>query len=220
MLWAIDIHDFLTRPQKESYFWEVNMSAYNLKSNESLILKADRVVHCNSKSNNFSELLLTNLHIVLIASKGIFGNNKSVQTFPIKQIKIFNGQAQVKLGKQRNGSPQIEVFFLHSQETFGFEKKKEAMNWIDNISQLLTGKAAEFTPAERAVIPGTEVVAETFKSTIDVFKGTFGMKTKADSKEVTEVNLTKKCVSCRAPLTGGSSQKITCHYCDTEQTLG
>lgn len=74
--------------------------------------------------------------------------------------------------------------------------------------------------ANQFAIPGAGVVAETLKDTIDVFKGTLGIKSK--SKATNEpVRVTKKCIGCMSPtpLTGTKGQSIRCRYCDTDQIL-
>lgn len=194
------------------------MSKYNLQANEKVVMKSDRVLYGGVMSSYTNELLLTNLNIVLI-SKGIFGNSKGIQIFPINKIKIFENEAQVRLGKQRNGSPQLEIYFLNSQEVFGFEKKREVLSWIDNISKLLVGKPAEFISGERNVIPGTEFVAETLKGTVDAFKGALGIQLEKTNKKTILENKTQKCISCRAPISGVIGQNVHCKYCDTEQTM-
>lgn len=194
------------------------MVKYNLQPNEFVVLKSDRVLHGGVRAVYTDELILTNLNVVLI-SKGFFNNTKNIQTYPVNQIKVFDGQAQAKLGKQRSGYPQLEIYFLNDQEAFGFEQKKEVLNWIDNISKLLTGKSANIVPGGRAAIPGTEFIAETLKSTLDTFKGAFGIQLKKSDKEIEPKKVTKKCISCMAPISGYIGQSVRCKYCDTEQNL-
>jgi hypothetical protein len=202
------------------------MANYNLQPNESIIMKSDRVSH---KEGIFSayytdELILTNLNIVLI-SKGAFGNTKNIQTYPVNQIKVFNGQAQAILGKQKTGSPQLEVYFLNGQESFGFESKKEINKWVDNINQLVTGNPIDSKTSESKAIPGTEYIAETLKDTVDTFKEAFGLKTKINnSKNVNsapaeKVAVTQKCTACGASISGYKGQVVYCQYCDTKQQL-
>ena len=114
------------------------MANYNLQPNEFMIMNQNQVSHGGRMANFTGELILTNLNIVLV-SKGAFGNTKGVQTFPLNQIKVFNGKAQVLLGKTRGGYPQLDLYFLNGQESFGFQSKKEAVKWGANINKLITG---------------------------------------------------------------------------------
>ena len=194
------------------------MSKYNLQPNESIVMKSDRVLRAGLMTSYTDELILTNLNVILI-SKGVFGNTKNIQRYPINQIKVFNEQVQAKLGKQRSGLPQLEIYFINGQELFGFENKKEVINWIKNISKLLTGKSVDIDLGPHKTIPGTEFVAEALKGTLDTFKSTFGIQLKKTSKVVGSEKITKNCISCMAPISGYKGQTISCKYCDTEQNL-
>lgn len=194
------------------------MKKYNLQPNESLILKSERVLHGGAMANFTDELMLTNLNLVLI-SKGIFGNVKNIHTYPVREIKVFNSEAQAKLGKHRNTWPQVEVYFLRGSEAFAFEKKKEAIKWIESINKLVTGKSAVIDNDNSMSIPGTEFIAETLKGTIDTFKGVLGISPMASKHEIEETKAAGKCIGCRAPITGCKGLTTTCKYCDTEQSL-
>jgi len=194
------------------------MRKYNLQPNEVVVLKSNRVLHGGVMATYTDELILTNLNVVLI-SKNIFNKTKNIQTYPVNQIKVFDGQVQAKLGKQRSGFPQLEIYFINNQEIFGFEQKKEVLNWINHISKLLTGKSANIDADKHVALPGTEYIAETLKSTIDTFKGAFGIKLKKSDEAVEPIKVTKKCISCRAPISGYKGQTVRCQYCDTEQNL-
>jgi flagellar motor switch protein FliN len=96
------------------------------------------------------ELILTNLNLVYITTKGVFKTTYITQKYPINQIKVFNGKAQVILGK--NGD--IDIYFRNEQESFRFwnndtlfsDKKaeKEAAKWVNAINQLIAGQVPEF----------------------------------------------------------------------------
>lgn len=188
---------------------------YNLQPNESMIMSQDRTLHGGRMATFTDELILTDLHIVLV-SKGAFGNTKGIQTFPLNQIKIFNGQAQVLLGKTSGGYPQLDVYFLNGQESFGFESKKEAVKWIANINKLITGNEGEVDTSPSIAIPGVEYVAETLKGTMDTFKGALGIKSKASGMSE---KAAKKCSYCGAPISGVKGQAVRCQYCDADQQL-
>ena len=191
------------------------MAKYNLLPNESMIMTQDHVLHGGLMASFNDELMLTNLHIVLI-SKGILGNTKNIQTFPLNQIKVFNGQCQVLLGKTKGGYPQLDVYFLNGQEGFGFQSKKDAAKWLATINKLVTGNEYEADASPSMAIPGTEFIAETLKSTVDTFKGALGIKSKSAE---TPTKATKKCSFCGAPITGIKGQIVRCQYCDADQQL-
>ena len=192
------------------------MAKYNLQPNESMIMNQDRILHGGLMANFTDELILTNLHLVLVR-KGAFGNTKGIQTFPLNQIKVFNRQAQVLLGKTRGGYPQLDVYFLNGQDSFGFESKKEAVKWIANINKLITGNEGEVDTSPNMAIPGAEYIAETLKGTMDTFKGALGIKSKNNNEMSTKA--AKKCSSCGASISGTKGQIVRCQYCDADQQL-
>jgi precorrin-6B methylase 2 len=107
---------------------------YALQQNEVVILKSEEVYH---EKINIDELLLTNLNIIAVSSKGVFKKQINVQYFPIDQIKIFNGKAWAIIPEEDEC---LEIYFLNGQETFEFGSKKEAIKWADNINSLLAGE--------------------------------------------------------------------------------
>ena len=76
------------------------MTKYILQTNESLIMKSERVLYGGVLSTYTNELILTNMNIVLII-KGVFGNSKDIRQYPIDQIKIFNGQPQAPFNETK-----------------------------------------------------------------------------------------------------------------------
>lgn len=192
------------------------MAKYNLQPNESIIMKQERVLHGGRMATFTDELILTNINLVLI-SKGLLGNSKGIQIIPLKQIKVFNGKAQVLIGKTSGGFPQLDVYYSSGQDSFGFESKKEAIKWMDNINKLVTGKSIVVDASPGMAIPGSEYIAETLKGTIDTFKGAFGLKQKNSTELPSKV--AKKCSSCGAPISGTKGEIIRCLYCDADQQL-
>lgn len=198
------------------------MGKYNLEPNESLLIQSTSVLCEGSRLMPVytDELILTNLNIIHI-SKGIIGNIKRVQKYPLNQVKIINGEAQAIMGKSSNGMPELQIYFVNGQVAFKFQilGKKEIVKYVNEISKVLIGNdSSRNSAANPFAIPGAGLVAETLKDTIGVFKGTFGIKSK--SKDADEpVRVTKKCIGCMSHLTGTKSQSIRCRYCDTDQIL-
>lgn len=191
------------------------MADYSLLPNENVILENYNVCHFErGKTSNVGELVLTNLNLIFV-KKGTFGRLQGIQKFPLSKIKTVEGNAQILFKKSSSGHYQIELFFLNSQEIFVFNSlgKKDVIEWLDEISEIITGHPAPLTSSERIYIPGSDVVADTLKNTFNTIKGSFGIKDKDPEK------ITKRCISCRAPLTGNIGQTVYCKYCDTEQSL-
>ncbi|MBD7914741.1 hypothetical protein H9660_06245 [Clostridium sp. Sa3CUN1] len=195
------------------------MSKYNLQSNESFILENDHVRHGNSNG----ELILTNLNLVYITTKGVFRTNYIHQIYPIKQIKVFNEKAQVVLGKDGN----IDIYFVNGMESFKFwntdslfsmkKAEKEASRWINAINNLITGQVSEIDMAVTSKSVDSGVIAGAIKDTFEVFKGALGGKTQNNNEIAKKV--AKKCSFCGAPISGVEGQIVRCQYCDGDQQL-
>ncbi|MGG3562747.1 hypothetical protein ABES03_14225 [Neobacillus rhizosphaerae] len=195
------------------------MVKYNLEPSESILIQSTGVCEGSGLMTAFTdELILTNMNIIHV-SKGLFGNTKSVRKYPLNQVKIINGEAQASMGKSTNGIPNLQIYFTNGQLSFKFQSsaKKEIVKYVNGISKVLIGRESNLV-ANQFAIPGAEIVAETLKDTIGVFKGTLGIKSKGKAADE-PVKATKKCIGCMSPLTGTKGQSIRCSYCDTDQIL-
>ena len=205
---------------------------YNLMPNESVIMQETSVAHGGAMAMYTDELILTNLNIVCI-SKGMFGNTKNIFQYPINQIKRFNGRPQTLMNKLSNGLPCLEIYFMNgASETFSFQtsNKKIISKWIDAINCIVTGNDIE----DKSQIYedddyDPDTLAGAFKEVGDQFKeigaelrDAFGFKPKKKKNsdaELSPVKVSKKCISCSAPLVGYKGKSVKCKYCDTEQIL-
>lgn len=191
------------------------MSRYNLQPNEVVVLTESGVAHGGVFAGYTDELMLTNLCLVLV-KKGIFGNTKSVLTFPVNGVKVWNGQAQAKVGEARNGTPALQVYFLNGLETFSFQSggKRKVAEWAARINEVVTGTPAPTNQmAGSMAIPGADVVAGVLADTFNVFKDRFGRGPQAP------VHVSCSCWSCGASITGTQGTTVTCGYCRTAQQL-
>lgn len=166
------------------------------------------------------ELMLTNLNLVFIKTKGLFRTTYIPVLYPIRNIKKYNEKAQLILGN--DGS--ISIQFRDGQETFEFwnddvlfsEKKaaKEASRWAQAIDQLINGQVPDTIEPADPSRENVEVIAESLKDTIDIFKTALGAKSTAKSKAVAA-----KCSACQAPVSGLKGQIVHCQYCGSKQEL-
>lgn len=206
------------------------MGNFNLAPNEFVILKEARVAHGSVGTYCTDELILTNLNIICI-NKGVFGNTKRVFTYPLNQIKRYNGKPQVIMGKLFNGLADLEIYMMNGLEQFCFQvQNKETINtWIREINRIIVGDSGEESPQSddgydsNTLVGAFKEVGSQFKEVGDQFKEALGFKTTPKPKPPittpTKVMINKKCISCSAPLIGYKGQVVHCKYCDTEQTL-
>lgn len=181
---------------------------YILQPGEVMLLKETSVAHGKNPSFYASELMLTNLNLVL-AKKSLVGGG--LRVFPLHEIKVYEGRAQAVLVRSFNGTSCMEIGFMHGQETFAFRLssgKRRLNEWIAKIDEVVTGTQALESPG-RAIL-GAEVVASVLKDTISVFKSKLG---------AAPTRVATKCSSCGAPIEGLSGQSVTCGYCNSTQQL-
>ena len=196
------------------------MAEVNLASNEGIILQSTSVMSGSVWGAYTDELILTNLNVILI-KRGMFGNKKKEQKFPISQIKKVNGKPQVMLGPNSlNGADQLHIAFMHGIEWFEFQSrgKKEITKWIKAIYELF-----HYTPDNLPIDEVKEemgVLSSTLKKGVDSIKNIFGVKSNNDTTStVTSTVKNAKCSGCKAPLTGKPGQVVKCIYCDTKHTF-
>ena len=187
------------------------MDGYTLQPNEALVLKEDGVQHGTGFRTNYNqELILTSLNLVVV-KKGTFGNSKGVRVFPINEIKVFNGRAQAVVGKQAQGHPALDVYFVQSNEQFVFRSNDKALlpTWVAKINEVVTGQETPVVmPSSRA-----EQAAGLVFDTLGAFKARLGPKPEAP------VQVNSKCAGCGAAGSGTSGSATTCEYCGTVQHL-
>lgn len=198
------------------------MTKINLLPHETIILRDSVVQHDRGGLIDLysDELVLTNVALVVI-HKSIMGGVKDIQRFSLDQIKVVNGVPQALFGTSSSGENQLQVFFSHGIEAFTLgradndsggildillvspqdREKRNIAAWQSAISQAVLALPQKVAPAH---IPQTPSPKETSPQSPSPSLPT---------------SVTKKCIGCRAPLSGIQGQKVTCKYCDTEQVL-
>ncbi|MCR4739423.1 MAG: hypothetical protein K5886_04075 [Lachnospiraceae bacterium] len=180
-----------------------------LGPDESVIIKTEHIKYGGMMANFQDTLYLTN-HNVIVEKKNVFGGTKEIIYFPIRDIKVYNNQAQAQIGKDRNGYNTLDIYFINGQESFSFTWKKDIIPWIRKINELLTGdKVTTAVVNDRLSIPGSETVARAIKGTIDTYKEAFGIKPKKPRK------VSIRCSGCNASVNGEEGTSGICPYCGT-----
>ena len=183
------------------------MAKLPLNRDEKIIMEASRGIspQDDKKAQKYYVgLVLTNkalyIQYMSIWTRAV----KEVKKIPLGAISIHDGVASVYVHKIGFYNALVVIT---REETFEFVMvgfgKGEVKRWADTISRLLTGKDAEAFEEEKADYVGA------VKDIIDAFKNT---KTEPDL-------VNRRCLSCRAPISGYSGERVKCTYCDTEQTL-
>ena len=177
------------------------------EADEVVILKNERVSYDRSIPSYKDTLILTNKNIIFV-KKGFLGGNKEVKRYPLSTIKIYNERPHAIIGKLKDGRNTLDISFISNNESFGFEFKKDIINWIKKINELTTGKVIRTEEIEGAntVIPELEEIAHSVKATVDMCKDAFGFK----KKEIYVSCSCKKCGATSSGIKGGSAK---CPYC-------
>jgi len=189
------------------------MDKYNLLPDESVILKSERVF----LGNKLGELILTNFFIKHIITKGVVKAKYLTSQYPINEIKVYDGKASVVLGKNNtldiylvNGS--VSLRFYSDDFFVGKKMNKESVQFASKINEIVTGEKVEIENANNRALPGSEIIADTLKGTLDTFRNAF-------KTPVAEEKIAKPCPSCTASISGSKGSVVKCQYCNTEFTL-
>ena len=179
-----------------------------LNPGETVIMEHTEIGYGKQIGPRKNELTLTNQSLIL-AKKGLFGKVKDVIRFPLEEISISNGQAQVRVAKADFVTPALDVYFSSGRERFTFTWEDDVKDWANAINTLLTGQEAIYKKNDWTEDIGK--MADTLFNASKKVRKTFGIKS-------TEM-FTCKCPSCGASLSGTEGENVQCPYCGTFVTL-
>lgn len=112
------------------------MQAYSLQPNEVVLYKGS-ATFANNK--NSSDILLTNLNIVVITpvKKKMFSKPEMfVNVFPVEEIKVYQDVPQVKYAGQ-----EVEVYLTQGEFRLYFSSKSDARKFVNVAYELITGNS-------------------------------------------------------------------------------
>ena len=88
------------------------MAAYNLDADETVIL---REIGVSTGTARKVTLILTNKNIIQI-NRDVWGKDKDSIKYPLSNLKVSKGKANVLINKNRMGKKQLELFFCRLRE--------------------------------------------------------------------------------------------------------
>lgn len=192
------------------------MADYDLQSDERFVYKATSVAHSSWMTGSIHDLILTTRNLIVL-NLGIFGSRKDDTVLPLREIQVFEGQAQAIPGRRGAGS-YLDVYFNDGPRQFSFNDRREAKFLAEKINQLLTG-----TPSTRQTLDTstTAKVADSVKDTVDTFKKAFGLgaATPVAVAAPRPQTVAGDCDACGAPISGKQGRAAICSYCDTPTQL-
>lgn len=184
------------------------MSVYELGIDEAVILQDSNV----STEGLTKTLILTNRNIIQV-NRGFFGGDKDASKYPLLKLKELNGKPNVRIGKSRNGSPQLELYFQGYEKIYSFQGGLFAeRKWANAIEKAYKAAVNETRKAEKAKKTAGEIFAP-LKATIENAKTVFSPKTKEPKTVVL------KCPKCGAELVGIKGEQVKCSYCEALVTI-
>lgn len=155
-----------------------------------------------------NELILTNLRLIL-EQKNLFGKPKGTLYFNLADIRVVDGEVQVRARKKDNFTPVLEIYFQSSEEQFSFVWEDDVKKWVKAIAAVMNGE--EIKENDDEWLAETLQMAETVTGTIDKYKEALGLKPKE--------RVSVKCPSCGATLSGIKGGTVECPYCKTYARL-
>ena len=196
------------------------MEGLNLRNSEVVLYQEDSISYTyNNRYIGVRELYLTNFNLILVDRSVFKRQIKNITKHSLDEINIINDvpHVQIKSSEQED----VAISFSNNIVTLGFDSRREAKQWKNNIVSIITGDKMQFDNHLPTEILGSEELANALYDTVDLFKGVFNKKepvVKQQIKSKVEF-VSKNCKGCGAPISGKAGTLIKCDYCDTQQQL-
>lgn len=192
----------------------------NLPTDETILNNCDNV-YLNNK--RIDELILTNINLIVVSSKGFIKKKDIILKYPLSQVKLLNEIPQVSV-KNNSEYKKWELLVQLADENltlsfeYGFSSKgkvnKVALKFANEICNQINGTETENVEISSSFI---EKIGEIFDAMINAIKRLFNKKNL--EIEAKKENVSIKCPGCGNPLIGYKNQRIKCRYCGTVHIL-
>lgn len=211
------------------------MPHYNLEPDEFEIRQEAGVsLYNGGEFESISEIVLTNRHLVLVDSTGVFNIQYYAKYCPLEEITYYQGFPQVTVARIRDREV-VQVPF-ESEAVCFYLHNGNSKRWANAIKQAALGDF-EGIAQKDAVIEQVEDLADGAAGIASAIGGGIvgsivGGIGGIASQVIGNADPTKKrkdldaapanrgkCQGCHAPLDGRSGMTVTCEYCGTKQTL-
>ena len=179
------------------------MNIYELGPDEIVIMQD---AHVNDSASGRVTLVLTNQNLIQV-NKGFWGSDKSSEKYSILDLKEYNGKPNVIVGKAKNGSTQLELYFTSFEKHYSFQATFAERKWANAIAKAYKACVADAKKNEKGKSDTGSLFAP-LKNTFDSAKNTIIPKPKAPKTK------TVKCPKCGAELSGKKGTEVTCSFCD------
>ncbi len=175
---------------------------------ESVVRRTDKVGDCGQIGIKNNGLILTNMALIYV-KKGMLGKTKEVKRFPLETIRTSAGRPEVHFSNPDHFTPTVDVYFNTGEERFKFDWDEEAKDWVDSITETITGEKVERHSGMFDLDDFGDIMkfAENVSGATKMVKKAFGVKSTEQAA--------CKCPSCSASLSGMEDETVQCPYCGT-----
>ena len=186
---------------------------FKLSPEEAVILRTGKIGYGGGfqlpSMFNSNELILTNKNLILLR-KNMFGQTEDTLYFPLSKILMANGRPQVKKSNPSHMEYALDVYFETGMESFRFEWESDIDEWVENIVSVVTGVPVQ-KKSDLEMMQDALAFAESMTDSVEKIQSVFGIKS---TRQVS-----CKCPSCGASLSGTKGETIHCPYCGTTYTF-
>lgn len=186
---------------------------FKLSPEEAVILRTGKIGYGRGfqlpSMFNSNELILTNKNLILLR-KNMFGQTEDTLYFPLSKILMANGRPQVKKSNPSHMDYALDVYFETGMESFRFEWESDIDEWVENIVSVVTGVPVQ-KKSDLEMMQDALAFAESMTDSVEKIQSVFGIKS---TRQVS-----CKCPSCGASLSGTKGETIQCPYCGTTYTF-
>ena len=181
------------------------MADYDLDYDEAVIMQETGV---STGTFETADIVLTNKNIIQV-NRGILGGVKNSFKYPLSNLKTLKGKANVLIGKSRNGSKQLELYFVDCEKVFRFDSARQEKTWVREIIKAHKDRMAELDRIQKQSHPEKKSVFKSLTGTMESAKELFNVKR-------TPVQKSCKCPKCGDELIGSKGSEVECSYCGTK----
>ncbi|MBT1174626.1 hypothetical protein JS530_03745 [Bifidobacterium sp. LC6] len=161
-------------------------------------------------TNKLCQVLLTDKNLI-VGVEGFLGGIKEMRTYPVSQIIVVNGNAQVRATSE--GAAEIDTKQGHL--SLHMESRNEAKKFADMLRQLVTTGTVDTSKDEAGFLADMAgQLGGTLKDTFGSFTKELGIGGQLGNKQVSIT-----CSGCGATLNGTKGQTVQCPYCDGMRQL-
>lgn len=180
------------------------MTGIVLGPNEFVVSELTNVFGGDSIITKLFNVTLTNKRII-VSRIGAFGKSKFSFEKHISTVKVYNGEAQVKVASVYGTQTKIDIYLISEQLSF-------KMNGTGNTD------AIRFANALNHVVTGTDVDIYSLSGNdtgMSAFKKAFFGISSAEAKKQVNQKVAIRCSSCGATFEGLKGRTAKCPFCGT-----